>query len=285
MIELTAQLPRGEMDECEQQIRAAARAHGAAEAPITAFDPFQEVSAVLSDPEDAIGLVRRGVRVVPFAETTPLLPLYAARGEEVPAELRVAHESQRYDFLLVQLTFSLRLEEGEEPDHAEFAVWIQDGVPGPRASRAIEVFPQRVHASWFKADAQLSVALDASLKFSVAAEGAAGAARASGDAGAGGKVLIGPFHVDAGRTELEVRGEGDREIGWIYRVRRALEGKNDFRSFLVIKVAQETEKVGLLARIGVRPYRRSWKTAWLREKLPILHADAVLDLELPKRAG
>ena len=280
MNEVTAELPAESAAAWEEEIRAAARAHGVQEeaAPV-AFDPFRPISAAISDPEDAIGLVRRGVRVAPFAETTPLVPLYEVRGEALPDHLRVAHDEQAYDFFLVQLTFSLGLDDGEAPDHAEFVVKIRDDVHGPRASRAIEVFPQRVDATWFKADAQLSVALDASLRFSVEAAPAEATARAKAGAG----VILGPFRVDVGTTELEVRGEGDREIGWIYRVRHALEGRNDFKSFLVLKVARETEKVSLLANIGVRTYRRSWQTLWLREKLPILYARAVLPVELAGR--
>ncbi|WP_437983939.1 hypothetical protein [Sorangium sp. So ce117] len=284
MSEVTAMLPADAMASWEESLRAAA-ARGDGEAPVgpepeAFFDPFRPVAAMRSDPEDAIGLVRRGVRVAPFAETTPLLPLYAALGRELPPPLRVASEEQRYEFLLVALTFSLRLDDDESPDHAEFVVKIRDGVDGPRASRAVEVFPQRVHATYFQASAQLSVALEASMKFSVEADAAT---RVGVDAAAEAKVLAGPFKIDIGQTELDVSGEGDRDIGWVYRVRRALEGKNDFRSFLVLKVARETEKVRLLVNIGVRTYRRTWKTLWLREKLPILYASAALDLELPSR--
>ncbi|WP_437531149.1 hypothetical protein WME79_01240 [Sorangium sp. So ce726] len=283
MREVIAVLPAEAVTSWEEALRAAARGDG--EAPVgpeleAFFDPFRPAAAMCSDPEDAIGLVRRGVRVAPFAETTPLLPLYAALGRELPPPLRVASEEQRYEFLLVALTFSLRLDDDESPDHAEFVVKIRDGVDGPRASRAVEVFPQRVHATYFQASAQLSVALEASMKFSVEADSAT---RAGVDAAAEAKVLAGPFTIDIGQTELDVSGEGDRDIGWVYRVRRALEGKNDFRSFLVLKVARETEKVRLLVNIGVRTYRRTWKTLWLREKLPILYASAALDIELPNR--
>jgi hypothetical protein len=75
----------------------------------------------------------------------------------------------------------------------------------------------------------------------------------------------------------------DREVGWTYRARRTLEGKNDFRSFLVLKVAREVAReadVNLHAEIGVRPYRRSWQSLWLREKLPVLWADTTMALEL-----
>ncbi|WP_437762090.1 hypothetical protein WMF27_01225 [Sorangium sp. So ce281] len=283
MREVIAVLPAEAVASWEEALRAAARGDG--EAPAgpeleAFFDPFRPAAAVASDPEDAIGLVRRGVRLAPFAETTPLLPLYAALGRELPPPLRVASEEQRYEFLLVALTFSLRLDDDESPDHAEFVVKIRDGIDGPRASRAVEVFPQRVHAAYFQASAQLSVALEASMKFSVETEAVP---RAGVDAAAEAKVLAGPFTIDIGQTELDVSGEGDRDIGWVYRVRRALEGKNDFRSFLVLKVARETEKVRLLANIGVRTYRRTWKTLWLREKLPILYASAALDIELPNR--
>jgi hypothetical protein len=103
-------------------------------APARTFAP--PLARPLSDPEDAIGLVRRGVRVAPVAETTPLLPLYQALGRELPPELRVAASEQNYEFYLVALTFSLRLEDDESPDHAEFVVKVRDGVTGPRASRA-----------------------------------------------------------------------------------------------------------------------------------------------------
>jgi len=266
----------------ELAIRAAASDGARGLSAEEAFDPFRGVSATISDPEDAIGLVRRGVRVAPFAETTPLLPLYASLGQDVPAELKVASEQQGYEFYLVALTFSLRLDDDEAPDHAEFAVKIRDGERGPRASRAIEVFPQRVHASYFKAEAQLSVALEASMKFSVDVAHATAKASAGAGAGARASALVGPFRIDIGQTELDVSGEGDRDIGWIYRVQKALEGKNDFKSFLVLKVAGETDAVTLQTNIGVRTYRRTWRTLWLRQMLPILYANATLGVELTR---
>lgn len=245
-----------------------------------ALNPLQPVSAFESDVENAIGLVRRGVRVVPFAEALPLVPLYRARGEELPAELRVAHEQQGYEFLLVSLTFTLSLDADEAPDSAEFTLALRDTIAGARGARAIRVFPQREHSSWFRTEARFNVDLDAKLSFS-ASTPAVGQAKAEVTSGV--KVIAGPFQIELGQTELEVLGEGDREIGWRYRVKRALAGRNDYRSWLVLKVAKEETKLQVLANIGVRTYRRSWSTLWLRDKLPILYADAELDIELPGR--
>ncbi len=294
MNEVMATCPEDVVASLETELRARASAEASAQRAMAGAGleammddpPPPDIALPLSDPEDAIGLIRRGVRVAPVAETTPLLPLYEAHGRDLPAELRVAAEQQNYEFYLVALTFSLRLEDNESPDHAEFAVKVRDGVTGPRASRAVEVFPQRVHTSFFKAEGQISVALEASMKFAVGLDGLPGLpgqAQAGGDAAAGAKAIVGPFTIDVGQTELDVSGEGDRDIGWIYRVRRALEGKNDFKSFLVLKVAKETPKVDLLANIGVRTYRRTWRTLWLREKLPILYARAMLEVELTRR--
>jgi hypothetical protein len=150
---------------------------------------------------------------------------------------------------------------------------------GPRATRAIRLFPQRVHSTWFQADARFNVELDASLSFAASYPGAD--AKAGARAGGSVKVLAGPFQIELGRTELEVLGEGDREMGWRYRVRQALLGQNDYRSFLVLKVANEATKLQLETNIGVKTYRRSWSTLWLRDKMPILYARALLDVELP----
>lgn len=294
--EVVATLPENAGSDWKHALRDEARAEAALEsfppmlgAEPLSFDPFQPVAARQSDVDDAIGLVLRGVRLAPFAETTPLIPLYAARGQELPAELSVAHKEQGYDFFLVQLTFSLRLEDDESPDMAEFVVQINDGLDGPRATRAIQVFPQRIHKKWFEGSAELSVALESSLEFSVEAKAEPGKAAAKGDAGLKAKVLAGPFRVEAGRTELTVAGEGDRDIAWTYRANEALEGKNDFKSFLVLKIARETldrkeGKVSVDTKIGVRTYRRTWKTLWLKDRLPVLYARASLDLDLTRGA-
>lgn len=278
MAEVVAQLSDSDRSAWE----AAIRAEGPVPAAAPPFNPLRPVSAFTSEEEDAIGLVRRGVRVVPFAETLPLLPLYAARGEQLPPELQVAHEQQQYDFHLVSLTFTLALEDNESPDSAEFTVRIQDDVGGARASRAIRVFPERAHSSWFRAEARFNVELDASLAFSASHTAAHANAKATAAAGSAVRVLAGPFTIELGRTELEVLGEGDREVGWRYRVQQALAGKNDYRSLLVLKVARETKSVRLLTEIGVKTYRRSWTSLWLRERLPLLRASAELEVELPR---
>lgn len=290
--EVWAKLTEEQVSSFVAGVRAQARREGATRGPSptqesTAFDPFRPVAARGSDVDDAIGLVRRGVRLVPFAETTPLLPLYRKKNQEVPPELAVAHEEQGYEFFLVQLTFSLRLEDDESPDRAEFVVEIHDGVEGPRATRTVEVFPKRADVRWFEASGELAVNLESSLKFSVEAANQAGKAKAEGGVEVKGKVLAGPFHIEVGQTQLTVAGESDREIAWIYQVHRALAGKSDFQSFLVLKIARETlereeGKVSLQAKIGVRTYRRTWKTLWLKDTLPVLHAKADLELDLPK---
>lgn len=305
MSEITAQLSAAEQQAFIEQVRHKAQAQPKpgqdGSVPLQAaglessFDPLRPVASVESDEQNAIGLVTRGVRLAPFAESTPLVPLYRELGHALPATLKIAHEQQAYNFVLVQLTFSLRLGDDEVPDYAQFVVDIEDGVEGPRATRTHEMFPQQRHASWFRANAALAVALDTSMQFNVAAAlpalsgaealpvaSAEAQAQAEGQAKLGVNALVGPFRIELGRTELEVAGSGDRNISWIYRAGDALAGKSDFKSFLVLKVARETTRVELRSQIGVRTYRRSWRTLWLRDVMPILRADARLSVELPK---
>jgi hypothetical protein len=278
MTDLVASLEGAELAEWERALRAAEVSH---RPPAPAFDPMRPVAALESLADDAVRLVRRGVRMVPVAETLPLLPLYARSKQQVPAEIRVAHETQGYDFYLVQVTFNLLPEDDQTADYAEFAVAIYDGVEGPRASRAIEVFPRTIQSTWLKAEGGVHVSLHASLQFEASPIGVHGVkAEAGAGAGASAKVIAGPFKVAFGTTELEVVGTGDREIKWIYRTKGALSGKTDFRSFLVLKVASHTPAVRLGTKIGVRTYRRTWETLWIREHMPILRAEKMLELEI-----
>ena len=278
MEEMVATLGGSELSAWEQKLR---QEESSRRPPAAAYDPLRTVAAERSFVDEAVQLVRRGVRVVPVAEALPLVPLYARLGQEVPAHIRVAHEDMKYDFYLVQLTFNLIPEEDQVPDYAEFVVAMYDDLQGERKSRAINVFPQRIESTWLKAEGGVSVSLDASLKFEAGPVAVHGVeAQAKAGAGANVKVLAGPFKVEFSTTDLEVIGEGDREVTWIYRDRRALSGKNDFRSFLVLKIGRETTGVRLGCKMGVRTYRRSWETLWLREHLPILRAEKMLELEI-----
>ena len=70
--------------------------------------------------------------------------------------------------------------------------------------------------------------------------------------------MLGPFQFQFRRAAIEVIGESDQNILWRYNMHSELTGANEFKSFLLLKVAQEAKQVTLDVSLGLVPCKRKW---------------------------
>lgn len=230
---------------------------------------------------DIIENYRRGVKIASQAESRPLLPLLEAAGLPVPPELAVDHEHMKYDFYTVQVTFSSLLPADQFPAAAELGIVIRDDVPEPkRSTRPLRLFPGRKDKQLFSLDLEGAVGLDAGLNFAIPkiGEEILPYAKASADAKLKAALVLGPFQFQFRRAAIEVIGESDQNILWRYNMHSELTGANEFKSFLLLKVAQEATQVTLDVSLGLVPCKRKWLI--FKDMLPPIPDRVPLAVEL-----
>jgi hypothetical protein len=210
---------------------------------------------------DLVARYREGVRIAPQVESTPLVPMLAAAGTDVPPKL-AAQIELGYAFYLVEATFRIMLPKDQKPRSARFALHLDDDVTArERHVRPVSLFPRREDVELFSADLEGAFGIDATATISIP-KAATGVALPFGDLSADAKVragiVVGPFRFRFCKAKIEVAGESDQQIEWRYNLESALFGTNDFKSVLVLKVAEEAKAVTMAASLGVVPFKRSW---------------------------
>ena len=221
--------------------------------------------------EDLLSAARQGIEIRPRSESRPLIPLYEERRIPVPADLRVDHDQNGYDFYLVEVGFAALLPEDELPLSAQFGVVLRDDIAEPaRQVRPVRVFPGREDVELFRADLQGAVGLDAGGRLTVPAVGGTllSMSETMAQATIRAEIAIGPFSFPFRKAKIEVVGENGPDVTWRYNMRSALWGANEFKSILVLKVHRQARHVALGAALRLIPYKRRWLV--FKDKLPEL---------------
>jgi hypothetical protein len=233
---------------------------------------------------------KSGVEIASQAESTPLIPLLQAAEVKPSPEVKVAHELQRYDFYLVEVTFSILLDRDEYARSAALELTISDDVAqAERRVRPIQLFPARKDRELFRVDLEGGVGIDAGFNLSVPLEALAAAVPtvlpfAKLDAGLKAKagIVVGPVSFPFRKAAVEVKGSSSQEVAWRYNLQSELMGTNEFKSLLVLKVPQEARRVKMDLRLGVKPGKRRWRILG-NDPIPELSDHASLGVELLTR--
>lgn len=93
-----------------------------------------------------------------------------------------------------------------------------------------------------------------------------------------GGIVYGPLKFQFRKATVEVRGESDQQVFWRYNLASELTGANDFKSILVLKIAEEAKSVEMAASLGVVPYKHRWRV--FKKELPMLSDSRILPVEL-----
>ncbi|MDP3230592.1 MAG: hypothetical protein Q8N13_21820 [Acidovorax sp.] len=234
---------------------------------------------------DITQFFRNGIDISSQAETRPLLPLLKAAHVELPPDLRVDHEEQKYDFYWVEVVFSCLLENDVFPRSAVFALTLVDDVKDPaRRTRPIRLFPDRKDIQIFAIDTEGAIGIDASFNFVVpqVRSEIIPFQKIEGDAKLKSGITLGPFKYSFRKAAIEVKGTSDQDILWRYNLKSELCGANEFKSILILKVPQEAKSVKIKANLGVVPCKKSW-FSFNRTELPQLTDQTTLFVELSKK--
>lgn len=232
--------------------------------------------------DEIIASAKQPVAMTPFAESRSLIELVkATAGAELPPEFKVDHEQQAYDFYWVEFGFSIMLDEDQFPRSAELGVVIdEEGPEGPRRTRPVRVFPDRKDAELFSVDVVGGVGLDAGFSFSVPGEAntVLPLVDVEADANVKAKLRFGPYSFSFRRAAVKVVGTGADRVYWEYTPKSELRGTNEFKSILLLKVAQETTRVTLKTAVKVVPCRRKW--VFFSDELPAKGCAQDIEVEL-----
>jgi len=233
--------------------------------------------------DEIIHFYRHGIKIAPHAESRPLIPLFEAAKVKLPPELKVDHEIMLYNFYLVEVTFSSKLPKDQFLTDAEFGINLTDDVKDPvRSTRAIRLFPERKDINLFTVDMEASIGIDANANISIPKSGSELLPFQKADINAKIKaeLIAGPYKIQIRKAAIEVHGTSDQNIVWNYNIKSELSKANDFKSILVLKIAEEAKSVQMHTYLKVTPCKHRWKI--FKDTLDPLEDKTVLTVELAK---
>lgn len=213
--------------------------------------------------EEIATTYKNGIEIAPHVESLPLIPLFEAKGIELPGELQVESKIKHYKFYQADIICSMIFEKGVFPLSAELGVTIDDdSTDKVRKTRPIKLFPDRKDITRFSVDVEGSVGIDAGMNFTVPTgpEGIIPFANvhAELDANTKASIVAGPFNYQFKQAAVEVIGTGTDHPYWRYNLKSELSGMNEFKSTLILKVAEQTTKVNFTINFSVIPCKRKW---------------------------
>jgi hypothetical protein len=240
---------------------------------------------------------RNGVKVKihPHAESLPLIPLYKAAKEHLPPELKVDHDVMGYDYYLVSVTFGIMLPSDQFPLYGEFKILeINDDIKDKMyQARPVQLFPGRKDITLFTVELEAGVTIDTSMNFSVSMSGstilpfmqaqAQMKAQASGEAHAKAKIIAGPYSFNFCKAAVEVSGESDKAVWWKYNLKSELRGKNDFKSYLIMKVFKKATSLNMIGSLSVTPYKQRWGGLFKEKLKPLSDPSVPLPVQLVQK--
>ena len=218
-------------------------------------------------------IYKNGIEIAPHVECIPLIPLFEIKKMELPAELQVEFQEKHYKFYMTEIICNMMFDKGVFPLSAELGVTIDDDSTDPvRKTRPIKLFPDRKDITRFSVDVEGAVTIDAGLNISVPTGPAGiipfGDVHAGLDANAKTNILAGPYTYQFKQAAIEVIGTGTDHPYWKYNLKSELSGMNEFKSTLILKVAEETSKINFSITFKVVPCKRKWLA--LNDALPSL---------------
>lgn len=234
--------------------------------------------------DEIVENARAGVRIAPFAESRPLIPLFRTAGIPLPPEIKIDHEQMHYNFYAVQTVFSILLPKDQFPLFSEFEIDVIDDMQDvARKTRPIRLFPGKKDVQFFQTDLEGAVGIDANMNISTLTPGLPLPSFLEANANARLKagVVVGPFQFSFRKAAIEVKGESDQHIFWRYNLHSEIAGTNDFKSVLILKVAEETRSITMNASLRIAPARRRWLL--FKDILPVLKDHITLPVEIVKR--
>ncbi|AFS80369.1 hypothetical protein NKOR_02355 [Candidatus Nitrosopumilus koreensis AR1] len=235
--------------------------------------------------DEIIKTYEDGIRISSQIDSTPLIPMYKNAEQKIPPKIITQHETMKYDFYLIEFFFGLMLKKGLFPKTAQLNVKLSDDVvKDNRKTFPTQLFPGRKDKKYFEANVSGSFGINADLEFSVPE--VIGQPIPFADVKVDGNLksnfILGPFQYEYKKASIEVSGLNDPEIFWKYNMESELHGTNDFKSIMILKVAQEAKSVQMKVKLGVIPYKKEWHRL-SHEELPLLTDEITQEVELIPR--
>lgn len=224
---------------------------------------------------------RNGIRIASQVESIPIIPLMEALRQPLPVDLKVAHDQSKYVFYIAQVIFSVLLPADQYARFATLEITLKDDVnDSVRRSRPIRLFPARKDINLFTINLGGGIGVDAGINLTVPQidNQIIPFARASVDANIKNSFVFGPIEFPFRQAEIEVLGEADQHIVWRYNLESAFYGTNEFKSFLILKVAEEARSLDMDVVLKIIPCNPRWLL--FERLLPELTDRKLLPVEL-----
>ena len=229
---------------------------------------------------DLLEHARRGISIAAQVESRPLVPLFEAAGHDLPSVV-VADQQLKYEYYVVEVTTTILLPEDQRPLSAKLAITLGDDVEDEaRRLRPHKLFPAHEDVELFSVNVEGAVGLNADLGVTVpaAVTGVLPFGQVGADAKVKAGIVVGPYKFPFRKTKIDVVGESDQRIVWLYNMQSALWGTNMFKSILVLKVAREAKRANMGIALALVPYKRLWRI--FKDRLPELASSAGKPIEL-----
>lgn len=222
------------------------------------------------------------VKLASTFQTYPLIPYFKAKKVELPPKIKTLYEWAKYDFYLLEVTFSSKLENKQYLRCVELRVMLRDNIDKvEKKSVFYKIFPENKYQEYFTAYFNGKVGIDANLEFKVDIPEISDIIEANIKPVTEIKTGI---DWDLGKktfrkAKIETLGENNQEAVWIYNMSSAEYVNDDYVSSAILQIPREAETVKVKAELKVSPYKEMWH--WFSKELPPIAVEPVeLNIEL-----
>ncbi len=234
--------------------------------------------------EDIIRTFSSGITVnlASSFHTVPLIAYFKAKKVEIPPEIEILYETNKYDFYLLEVNFHSSLEKDLYLRRAELKITVQDSIKKEeRKSRFYKIYPENAYQKYFTANFKGKVGIDANLDFKFDTTKIAKFLKVKIDPTV---ELHSGIDFDLGeqtfrKAKIETLGEKDPVAQWRYHMSSDEYKNDDYVSTAILQIPREAKKVKIIAELIVAPY----KTIWLqfdKELPPITVTPVVREVEI-----
>ncbi|MGK7379771.1 hypothetical protein ACSFXN_18295 [Planococcus sp. 1R117A] len=210
---------------------------------------------------DVDRMYRNGIKIPGNFPTVPLIPKYAEEGVPIPAEMKLQHEKQKYNFYQVKVYFHSELEEHVLLKNVNLKLKFKDNYDNEERETVVtSMVPDNTYQNLLKSNttARIAITANGTVKAEIPKvllpigyiEGDANVVTGIDSST---ELTLPPIEIN--NTLISAVGIEDTECYWNFD---EVQAEEDIQVIVILRVPQEATEVKVKASLEVTPYHKEW---------------------------
>lgn len=201
---------------------------------------------------------RNGISIPQHFPTVPLIPKYALDNVQIPTEIKLQHEIQKYNFYEVGIYFNSKLDNNISLKNVKLKLKIKDNSKD-RKTVVTSMVPDNTYKNLLKSTTTAKIAFTANasakaeipkVKLPIGYDGGANIVTEIDS-----KTMLTLPAIEINKTLVSAVGLYDTECSWEFE---EVQKDEDIQVVVILKVPQEATEVKVKALLEVTPYHEEW---------------------------